>query len=253
MTLIFCVLGLFAASGGGILHTAYAKHDKRPDWIPVDTAINLMCVLGWTIGTQPNTFRHIPIYNCTSGSTISLLHWPELQSIGIRMLRKHPMEQKIWYPSTRVNHYRVVDRICRIPLHWIPAYCVDAFLYIIGKEKYSLVKLTEKMSAAMDTLGYFVSREWTWDTQNVKTLYKKLNDEDQSRFNFSMKSFKDWDGYIENYVLGIREFLMKSDPSTLERCRKNMWKFYAVHCTFKLCAVFMGYMFIHLIWSFILP
>ena len=252
--LLFYNLGVFAASGGGILHTAYAKHDKRPDWIPVDIAINLMCVLAWRIGTQtivPNTPRVIPIYNCTSGSTSSLLYWPELQSIGIKMLRKHPMEHKIWYPSTKINHYRIVDRLCRVFLHWIPAYCVDAFFYVLGKKHYSLVKITEKMTSAMDTVEYFVSREWSWNTQNVTNLHNMLSYEDHFRYNFSTKDFKDWDGYIEQYALGIRKFLMKSDPSTLESCRKNMWKFYAVHSTFKICALFMVYIFIYLIWIFI--
>merc|ERR1711997_1176461 len=81
----------------------------------------------------------------------------------------------------------------------------------------------------MEALEYFATRQWSWDTQNVQALYNELSLDDQSLYNFSLKTFDSWNSYFEAYGLGAREFVMKSDPNTLDRCRKNIWKFYLVH------------------------
>ena len=157
----------------------------------------------------------------------------------------------LWYPyrtPMKNNYYH--DRACRILFHWIPAYCIDTIVYIARKKPINLVKIMSKMTKAIEALEYFSTREWMWNTDNVSLLYNELTYGDQSLYNFSFRHFDDWNSYFENYGLGAREFVMKSDPRTLTACRKKLKKFYLANQLMNILFIVIFYFLLSWLWKY---
>lgn len=250
--------GILAAAGVGLMQTIYAKRYKRADLIPVDIACDLLAVLPWTIGNEIKNenqrVRKIPIYNCTSGSSVPVT-WGQVEN-ALKYLMKYPLENMIWYPYACSNgflhpmkNYKFQDRICRVLFHWIPAYTIDIICYIARIKTVSRVTLASKMTKAMKVLEYFSTREWHWDSRNVELLYDKVSVSDNKLFSFTFRGWPGWDKYLETTMLGTREFAMKSDPSTMDECRTKLKKFYVTHQLWKLFLLAMFYLFMLRLWE----
>ena len=248
--------GMLAAAGVGLMQTIYAKRDKRADLIPVDIACNMLCVLAWKIGTSHNSEQtnKIDIYNCTSGESVPVTWGQVEKSLGYFM--EYPLENMLWYPYACSNgiihpmkNSKFEDRVCKILFHWIPAYVIDTICYILRVKNVSRVKLTGKMTKAMEVLEYFSTQEWYWDTKNVWQLCDTVNDKDQKSFHFSFQGFEGWDQYLENTMKGTRQFAMKSDPTTIEDCKTRLNKFYITHQIWKILLLGMFYILFLRVWQ----
>jgi len=254
--------GIIAAAGVGLMQTIYAKRDKKADLIPVDISCNLLCALAWKVGTEtPSDIqkpREIQIYNNTSGSTVPV-KWGEVEK-AMGYLLKYPLENMLWYPygctkslwMSPMKNHKIQDRVCRVLFHWFPAYFIDTVSYIARIKSTSRIKLVNRMEKAMHVLEYFSTREWDWDTKNVESLHTEISLGDQSRYNFSLKNLK-WEDYFESTMQGTRQFAMKSDPKTIEACRKRLTKFYVAHQVMKLIYWFMFYLLVSRIWAHVFP
>jgi fatty acyl-CoA reductase len=77
-----------------------------------------------------------------------------------------------------------------------------------------LVKIYKKINRFCDAISYFSSRKWKFTNTDVQGLWKKLNEDDKTLFDFDIGGL-DWDKYFYNYVRGVRIYLMKEDPSTI--------------------------------------
>lgn len=49
-----------------------------------------------------------------------------------------------------------------------------------------------------------------WVCDNVKDMWQRLDPRDKDLFNFDMTEFN-WEEYLELYVKGIRQYLLKDD------------------------------------------
>lgn len=161
-----------------------------------------------------------------------------------------------WYPYAcssgimrPMKNYKFQDRICRVIFHWIPAYSIDAFCYIARIKSTSRVMLVKRMEKAMGVLEYFSTREWDWDTKNVESFNDEITKGDQNNYNFNLKKFEGWEPYFESTMLGTREFAMKSDPKTIEACRRRLKKFYVVNQLTKLLFLAVFYFFLSRLWE----
>lgn len=85
----------------------------------------------------------------------------------------------------------------------------------------SLVKLQNKLSKASKCLEYFTLNEWRFNDDNVKHLNSILSEEDREKFYFDVRNI-DWRKCLKDYVLGIRGFLLKENPSTLPAARRHV-------------------------------
>jgi len=89
---------------------------------------------------------------------------------------------------------------------------------------FRFAKLQEKVNGAMESLAYFTTNQWTCDTENVTSLLSSLSPADNKNFNFDLRSIP-WDDYIFGYGVGIRQYIMKEEPSTVPAARKRIRKY----------------------------
>lgn len=87
-----------------------------------------------------------------------------------------------------------------------------------------MVRIQKKFSKALKALQFFTTHEWHFESNNVTKLYSKLSEKDKEIFNFNIKQVN-WRKYMDNYVLGIRHYILKDDASSLQEAKKNLRKY----------------------------
>lgn len=86
-----------------------------------------------------------------------------------------------------------------------------------------MVKIYQKIHKFCDVISYFNTRKWYFTNTNVQALWKKLDPKDKQIFYFDMKDLE-WDSFTRDSMYGIRQYLMKDDPSTIPDAIKRMKK-----------------------------
>jgi len=254
--------GVFTGYASGVLRTMLVDMDKKADLIPVDFCINMLCVLGWKTGVTgqqqlqqqlpgspsspvDSNNNSIPIYNYTSGEC-NPIYWKAIDTHGRKLVSKHPLEFVIWYPGGSYRDSWILDRLCRMFLHYLPALIIDLVLLLIPGKKPFMWKLICKMHKAMQALEYFSTRQWSWSNDNVHALNDELDEQDKALFNCDLRKLPAWDSFLENYILGIRQYICKSSPDTLEKSRFRLKLLYVADCLLKLVLLFILYQILSL-------
>ncbi|GJQ78030.1 hypothetical protein Trydic_g2376 [Trypoxylus dichotomus] len=223
--------GIIAAAGKGLFRTMLCDPDKIADIVPVDMVINLMLVSAWKIGT--NKSRDIQLYNCVTGQRKPIT-WSNFIGLSFKYMRKHPFSDIQWYPDGTVTASIFRNTMNKFFLHWLPAYVLDAFVWMFGG-KPILTKIQDKLGKAAKCLEYFTTNEWQFEDDNVRTLSITLSDVDRKEFCFDVTQIN-WEEYIENYILGIRRYIFKENLETLPKARKQMSK---VFWTYRILQVLL--------------
>lgn len=222
--------GIIAAAGKGVFRTMVCHEDKIADLVPVDIVINLMICAAWSTATDrrmsQNVADTIPVYNCCTGQQ-NPITWKQFVNLSFKYSRLHPFEHVVWYPGGRCRNSPLLNRMCVLFQHMLPAHIVD-FVFRLKGEKPRLVYLQSKLSKAAKCLEYFSTKQWIFRDDNVQQLREKLSLEDQQTFMFDVRQI-DWPSYLESYILGIRRFMLKESPETLPAGRSRMRKLYWVH------------------------
>lgn len=104
------------------------------------------------------------------------------------------------------------------------SYIIIIIVANLGISFNSMMKTQHTMSKVIDRLGYFGTRQWIFTDDNVRNLLKFMSREDRKNFEFDISKVH-WEKYLENYVLGFREFLLKQSPKTIPSCRRKMTMF----------------------------
>lgn len=224
--------GIIAAAGKGLFRTMLCDPNKRADLVPVDMVINLMIVAAWNIGTHKT--KEIPIYNCCTGQRKPIT-WNRFIDLCFIYMRKHPFSEITWYPDGTVTASPLQNSLYRIFLQWLPAYVLDACVWMVGG-KPILVKVQDKLCKAAKCLEYFTTQEWQFDDSNVRTLTLSLSEQDKRDFCFDVAQIN-WEEYIEDYVLGIRRFIFKEEETSLPKARKQVSKLYWIYRILQVLSV----------------
>ena len=86
-----------------------------------------------------------------------------------------------------------------------------------------MVKTYDKIHSMTSAISYFANHDWTFPNERVQSMWNMLSDEDKREFNFDMETI-DWKEYFANYVIGVRQYVLKetpdSVPKALEKRRK---------------------------------
>lgn len=89
----------------------------------------------------------------------------------------------------------------------------------------------QKVHRTTAALEYFTTNEWIYEVDNFLALNKELSAADRRRFLIDVKQI-DWPQYMENYVLGIRHYLLKEDPKTIDAAKFRLdLLYYATQAT----------------------
>jgi len=246
--------GLITGYGAGLIRTLRVFSHKRADIIPVDLVVNMMCLIGWktavcqSTSMDENLNKSIPLYNFTSGQNRPFT-WGDFSVYGKKHTSTYPFEYMLWKPGGTFKDSVIADRICGVFFHYVPAMLVDLVLRLIGKKPF-MWKIVSRMTSAMGALEYFATREWSWSNKNVHTLNDELEETDKVLFPADLRSdLPDWDKYILNYFYGVRHYVLKNDPNSIEYCRKKYKVYVALDLLVKgvflyLLFKFGAYMFL---------
>ena len=72
----------------------------------------------------------------------------------------------------------------------------------------------------MNVVNHFTVMGWMYHDKNLRSLLGKLTPGDRDIFNFDIKQVN-WNEYLESCVMGVRQYLLKDDLSTLPRARNR--------------------------------
>lgn len=85
-----------------------------------------------------------------------------------------------------------------------------------------MFEIAKKFKKACKNGEYFALHEWKFQCDNLISLNKALTAEnDRKTFCVDVEKI-DWDDYVKNYLLGLRRFVLKDDPKTLDGARKKL-------------------------------
>jgi fatty acyl-CoA reductase len=80
--------------------------------------------------SRPN---NVLVYNCTSGS-LNPIRWREIEDTGHELILQNPFSDVLWYPGGSFKSSRVMNSICVMALHMLPAYIFDTVARVSGKK-----------------------------------------------------------------------------------------------------------------------
>lgn len=208
--------------------TMLCRKDKVADLVPVDIVINLMICAAWRTATHRTDT--ISIYNCCTGQQ-NPITWKQFVDLSFKYSRIHPTNDVLWYPDGRCHSSTIINKLCVTLQHTLPAHILDTFARLKGSRPI-MVRVQAKLSKAAKCLEYFSTKEWNFRDDNVRRLGEQLSLEDRETFMFDVRQI-DWPSYLEHYILGIRQFILKESPDTLPAARSHITKwdifFFAVN------------------------
>ena len=82
------------------------------------------------------------------------------------------------------------------------------------------MKIYEKLHKSVDATSFFRTRQWKFSNQNVQQLWSVISEEDRKIFDFNMCNLQ-WDPYLGEGLMGVRNFLLKDDPNKLSEATKK--------------------------------
>lgn len=123
--------GIISAVGNGIFRTIICESDFVVDVVPVDIVINLAIVAAWRTATEKSCT--IKVYNCVTSNQTPVT-WGNFVGTAIQNMIKHPLEDVFWYPTGVLRMNRPLNMIHGYLVHYIPAYFIDLFAWMLGKK-----------------------------------------------------------------------------------------------------------------------
>ncbi|KAK9872040.1 hypothetical protein WA026_015290 [Henosepilachna vigintioctopunctata] len=253
--------GVFIGAALGLLRSLHGDKKNLAEMIPADYVTNAGIAVLWEIASnrELNTNdesktiegsnsedEDVPIYNIVS-SPEAPITWNDFTTYAEKHTPEVPSELQVWKYFFALRPNRLHHLLAVFLLHTIPAYIVDFVCLCIGK-KPMMVKGYKKINKFMDVIGHFSLREWHFTNHNLQKLWKKMDVEDKTLFNFSMENF-DWDNYFYFYARGARVYLLKDPLDTIPKGRIKYWKLFIAHYTLVAVLLFLLYKFIYLLIS----
>lgn len=84
-----------------------------------------------------------------------------------------------------------------------------------------MVRIVDKLHKAVRSLEWFTTHQWQFKCDNVLKLHQQLTGSDSKTFAFDVRELQ-WPSYWEDYVLGMRRFILKEDNSSLPAARHSL-------------------------------
>lgn len=219
--------GVIVAAGKGLLRALRATPMAVADVIPVDTVVNLTLAVGWYTAVQRP--KSMLIYHCTSGN-LNPCYWGKMGFQILATFEKIPFERAFRRPYADLTSNTFTIQYWNAVSHWAPAIMYDFYLRLTGR-KPRMTKVMKRLLRTVSMLEYFINQSWDWSTCNTEMLMSKMSPEDQRVFNFDVRQLN-WLEYIENYVLGIKKYLLKEDMAGIPEAKQHLKRLRNIHYLF---------------------
>nr|XP_035940563.1 fatty acyl-CoA reductase 2 isoform X2 [Halichoerus grypus] len=228
--------GLIIAAGKGFLRSIRATPMAVADLIPVDTVVNLTLAVGWY--TAVHRPKSTLIYHCTSGN-LNPCNWGKMGLQVLATFEKVPFERAFRRPNADFTTNTITSQYWNAVSHRAPAIIYDFYLRLTGR-KPRMTKVMNRLLKTVSMLEYFVNRSWEWSTYNTEMLMSELSPEDQRVFNFDVRQLN-WLEYIENYVLGVKKYLLKEDMAGIPEAKQHLKRLRNIHYLFNTALLLIAW------------
>uniref|UniRef100_A0A2K6RYA1 Fatty acyl-CoA reductase n=1 Tax=Saimiri boliviensis boliviensis TaxID=39432 RepID=A0A2K6RYA1_SAIBB len=219
--------GLIFCAGKGFLRAIKATPMAVADLIPVDTVVNLTLAVGWY--TAVHRPKSTLVYHCTSGN-FNPCNWGKMGFQILATFEKIPLERAFRRPYADFTTNNFTTQYRNAVSHRAPAIIYDFYLRLTGR-KPRMTKLMNRLLRTVSMMEYFVNQSWEWSTYNTEMLMSELSPEDQRVFNFDVRQLN-WLEYIENYVLGVKKYLLKEDMAGIPEAKQHLKRLRNIHYLF---------------------
>uniref|UniRef100_A0A0A9Y3V1 Fatty acyl-CoA reductase n=3 Tax=Lygus hesperus TaxID=30085 RepID=A0A0A9Y3V1_LYGHE len=214
-------VGLIIAAGKGVVRVSLCDPDGVPDYMAVDVAIKGMLIAAYKKGISRGTkpLGEIDVYNSSSTSKSSISN-RKLIDLSQIIHKEFPINEIIWLPSYDVTKSFAVYRLRAFFSHYLVALIVDTLLRIF-KRTPMLLKIHIKIHNAVMALGYFTTKEWTFNNDKFLALNNVVPPADKESFDFSFDGLEPID-YFRIAAMGGRKYLLNEDLSTIPNAKKKI-------------------------------
>ncbi|XP_017783692.1 PREDICTED: putative fatty acyl-CoA reductase CG5065 [Nicrophorus vespilloides] len=231
------VTGIMMEIGRGSIKSIIANESLTMDLIPVDIVANSLLTAAWhTVANRSNVMR---VYNCTSGNINSIL-WKDFGTLTTKFALEYPTKYLSWYPGFSYRTNRVMHWICAALFQTIPACIFDIILYCT-KHKPIMYTISKKFERACKAGEFCSLNEWDFKVENLRQLHSDVNRaEDGENFNVDMSKENGftWEKYTHDFMLGIRQYVLKDDLSSLPHAKTKLNRFYWANRAIQLISMY---------------
>uniref|UniRef100_A0A183EC10 Sterile domain-containing protein n=1 Tax=Gongylonema pulchrum TaxID=637853 RepID=A0A183EC10_9BILA len=122
-----------------------------------------------------------------------------------RFFRTYPLNECYRVPSTHFHSSRFLFELNFYLKHMIPAYIID-FLKSVWGDRVRFTRVYNKVLKLVETLHYFTTRGWNFESKGLIDLWDSATDEDKRIFNFDVRQL-DWNSYLFDYLMGVKRYV----------------------------------------------
>ncbi|XP_017855525.1 PREDICTED: putative fatty acyl-CoA reductase CG5065 [Drosophila arizonae] len=233
-------ISIFLGTAIGVLRIICLNLQTHAHLVPVDYCSNLILACAWQtakdtaarlqepIAAAASTTEQCPptIYNYVPSES-NMLSWGSIKSKAESLGYVYPLSRMIWLPFLHTTTTPWLFKLAAFFYHILPGYCIDVVLRLRGRTP-RMLKLYEKIHKNVETLFPFTNSNWYFESHNTQKLWQRLSPEDQQLFHFDMNTM-DWDDYLYIAIAGMRIFVAKEEPESVERGKKKLKRFYILH------------------------
>uniref|UniRef100_A0A914ZEZ5 Fatty acyl-CoA reductase n=1 Tax=Parascaris univalens TaxID=6257 RepID=A0A914ZEZ5_PARUN len=209
--------GIFAACGKGLLTNMCGNVHCKADIVPVDVVSNMLVVAAAYRATS--RFDKIPVMHCCSGE-LNPIKWKHIVDFIKIFYRKYPLNECYRVPSTHFHSSRFLFELNFYYKHLAPAYLID-FIYRLTGRKQQFVRIYGKVWRMIETLHYFTTHGWNFESKGLLSMWDSLCDEDKEVFNFDVRQL-DWNSYLFDYLMGVKRYVIKERLEDIPKATRNL-------------------------------
>ncbi|XP_034945485.1 putative fatty acyl-CoA reductase CG5065 [Chelonus insularis] len=235
------ITGVMLESSCGRVRSSLVDNKCIIDMIPVDYAVDTVICAAWRTLIQP--YNSIQVYNYVSGA-LNPLTWKQLGDLINKYFIIYPSKYAVWYPGISFTKNVYLHKLYVVLFHLFPAYVVDLILIYEGN-KPMMVNLAKKVNRVAESARVFCTNEWQFSCNNVQYLIELLKTaSDKDNFHLDVREIE-WDNYIQKYILGMRQYLLKDTPETLPKARNQIRKFYWIQKSIQFIIILILWLLIY--------
>ncbi|XP_076643125.1 putative fatty acyl-CoA reductase CG5065 [Halictus rubicundus] len=209
--------GLLIGAGKGVIRTMYCNENSYADYLPVDMAVNAILVSSWNFVYFKDYEKRV--FNLTSSSEFKI-SWAEIIARGRKITQKVPLNNVVWYPGGSMKKSRLMHNICVFFFHMIPAYFIDALIFLAGY-KPIMCRVQRRIQKGFEVFEYYANHQWDFDNSNMYEIRDRLNAVEYEKYQLHGDDM-DIDAYFEACIRAARVFILNEPPETLPAARRHL-------------------------------